>query len=45
MSTPTSQPSSAEKTMAAVAPTLPSPTFLPSTYKDAVPPLPRPPPA
>ena len=28
-----------------VAATLPSPTFLPSTYKDAVPPLPSPPPA
>jgi len=28
---PTSQPSSAEKSMGSVAPTLPSPTFLPST--------------
>ena len=28
--------------MAAVAATLPSPTFFPSTYKDTVPPLPSP---
>lgn len=45
LSTPTSQPSSAEQIMAGVAPTLPSPTFLPSRTVTPCHPLPKPPPA